>query len=55
VSIYGQLNDPYSPTVRVALTRKCRICQANAEQPCVSPVHGGLLAGRLVHYERTGP
>lgn len=49
-----QLNDPDSPLVRDALTRKCGICRARPGDYCTGmPIHAGPLKGRLVHHERT--
>jgi hypothetical protein len=51
-----RLNDPDSPLVRDALTRKCRICKAKPGDDCKAmPIRYGPLKGRLVHHERTAP
>jgi hypothetical protein len=53
---HDELNDPDSPLVRDALTRKCHICAAVRGEPCRPTIKNQTaLPGRLVHIERTTP
>lgn len=49
----NRYNDPASPTVVDALTRRCRQCKSEVGVYCTNhPISAGPLAGRLVHFER---
>jgi len=53
--ITAQLQDPDSPVVVAALTRRCDQCRANPGELCVR--RGGFradLLGRLIHLGRMG-
>lgn len=52
-SLADQLNDPDSPLVRDAKSRRCDQCHAKPGQPCTP--RGGFrddLKGRLIHLGR---
>lgn len=54
MTLFSDLNNPDSPVVRAALTRRCEVCKARPDEDCRNTmVPGTALPGRLVHYART--
>lgn len=51
-NIFDQLGDINSDAVKDALTRKCRMCDAEPDQLCDGFINGVPLDGRLVHFAR---
>lgn len=54
-SIFEELGDPTSPTVKDAVTRTCELCGQPPGKYCTQIVNGAPLSTRLVHYIRTTP
>jgi hypothetical protein len=54
-TLFDQLEDPTSDVVKDAVTRTCRICEAEPGKYCHHITNGQPLPGRLVHFDRTTP
>lgn len=54
MTVYTDLANRLSPTVKDALTRPCELCGAAPGVDCTNlPINGHALQGRIVHYGRT--